>query len=190
MALKAEDYNRAAKALECDPAAIMAFMKVESRGSGFLPSGEPVILFERHVFNRRLRALGIIVRDKPLLVNSTPGGYKGGMAEHARLSQAVQIHREAALESCSWGLGQIMGYHWESLGYESLQEFINDMYESESKQMDAFIRFIKVNPPLHRAIQQLDWPKAARLYNGPAYQHNKYDIKLAAEYAKLKAIKS
>lgn len=182
--LSNKDYERAAKALGSSVAAIKAVVRVESRGTGFLPSGEPVVLFERHVMNRRLRAKGIIVRDKPDIVNTAPGGYKGGAAEHARLQKAAEIDRECALESCSWGLFQIMGFHWKLLGYKTLQAFVNDMYKSESKHLDAFVKFILANPSIHKALKSLDWEAFARGYNGPAYKRNMYDTKLAAEYAK------
>ena len=179
-----KDFNRAAKALNCSVAAIKAVVRVESRGNGFLPSGEPVILFERHIMNRLLRAKGIIVRDKLDIVNTQPGGYKGGQAEHARLAEAVKIDRDCALQSCSWGLFQIMGFHWKALGYKTLQAFINDMYKSESKQLDVFVKFIQINPSIHKALRELDWHKFAHGYNGPNYRKNRYDEKLSNEYAK------
>jgi hypothetical protein len=179
-----KDYNRAAKALGCPVAAILAVVKVESRGKGFLASGEPVILFERHVFNRRLRDKGIIVRDRPEIVNTSPGGYIGGAGEHGRLAEAVKIDRDAALESCSWGLFQIMGYHWKALGYKTLQAFINDAYKSEAKHLDMFVKFILANPRIHASLKALDWESFARGYNGPAYKRNRYDTRLMEEYAK------
>lgn len=178
------DYKRAAKALSCSVAAVKAVVKVESRGNGFLASGEPVVLFERHIMNRLLRKKGIIVRDRPDIVNTSPGGYKGGAAEHARLAAAAEIDRECALQSCSWGLFQIMGFHWKLLGYNTLQAFINDMYKSEAKHLDCFVKFVKANPKVHKAIMELDWPAFAHGYNGPNYKRNRYDEKLAAEYAK------
>lgn len=182
--LSSKDYERAAKALGCPVEAVYAVVKVESRGNGFLPSGEPVILFERHVFNRRLRDKGIVVRDRPDLVNTTPGGYLGGAKEHQRLAEAVQIDRDAALESCSWGLFQIMGYHWKTLGYKNLQAFINDAYKSEGKHLDMFVKFVLAHPRINAALKALDWEAFARGYNGPAYKRNRYDTRLMEEYAK------
>ena len=184
MTLKQSDYEKAAKDLGVDVASVKAVVEVESRGEGFLDSGEPVILFERHVFNRRLRNKGIVVRDQPDIVNPTAGGYKGGVAEHARLQRAVKIDRDAALESASWGLFQIMGYHWESLGYGSLQKFINAMYKDEGAHLAAFVKFIKVNRNIHKALKAKDWAAFARGYNGPAYTINRYDERLARAYIK------
>ena len=77
-----------------------------------------------------------------------------------------------------------MGYHWKALGYKTLQAFINDMYKSEAKHLDAFVKFIQVNPATHKALCALDWPTFALRYNGPNYRQNNYDVKLAAAYAK------
>ena len=180
--LTTKDYERAAKALGSSVEAVIAVTQVEAKGSGFLASGEPVILFERHVFNRLLRKKGIVVRDMPDIVNTAPGGYKGGVAEHARLALATAIDRDAALESCSWGLFQIMGYHWQALGYKTLQAFINDMYKSEAKQLDAFVKFVMVNPAIHKALIACDWATFALRYNGPNYRQNKYDSRLMAAH--------
>lgn len=186
-ALKQSDFEKAAKELGVDVASVKAVVEVESRGKGFLDSGEPVILFERHVFNRRLRNKNIIIRDRPDLINPTAGGYKGGAAEHVRLQQAVLVDREAALESASWGLFQIMGYHWKDLGYASLQSFINAMYKDEPAHLDAFVKFIKANKNIHTALKVRNWENFASGYNGPAYKRNRYDEKLSAAYKKHSA---
>lgn len=187
--LTPEDYSRAAKALDVPVAAIHAVTEVESKGSGFLADGRPVILFERHIMRRQLEKMGRKDLDDlqvkfPSYVNKQPGGYKGGAAEHERLGLAATIHRQCALESCSWGLFQIMGFHWKVLGYESVQAFVNAMYRSEGDQLDAFVRFIKVNPNLLRALKAQDWAAFASGYNGPAYLNNSYHIKLAAAFAR------
>lgn len=78
-----------------------------------------------------------------------------------------------------------MGFNWESLGYPSLKAFINAMYESEAKQLDAMCRYIKVNY-LVDELQRHDWAGFAKGYNGSNYAINKYDQKLAAAYAKAK----
>lgn len=184
--LTIQDYTLAANSLGVEVACVRAVTKVESRGSGFLASGEPVILFERHWMYKLLKAK---TGKEPAIddvCNPKAGGYKGGVAEHARLSAAVAIDRECALQSASWGLFQIMGFHWKALGYASVQDFINVQYRSEAGQLDTFVKFIKINPGMHQALKQKDWAKFARLYNGPDYSKNQYDIKLAAAYASFK----
>ena len=122
-----EDFLRAAKALDCDVAAIKAFAKVESRGTGFLPDGKPVILFERHIFHRLLKQKGLSCDDTSICATKA-GGYLGGSKEHGRLEKAVKIDRDSALQSASWGMFQVMAFNWKLCGYTSLQDFINAAY--------------------------------------------------------------
>lgn len=180
--LNITDFQRAAKELNCEVAAIRAVASVESLDGGFLSDGRPKILFERHVFHKRTK--GIHSAKHPSISNKVAGGYgRPGENQHDRLAVAAELNRTAALESASWGMFQIMGYHWKELVYKSLQEFINAMYESEAKQLDAFVRFIKVNK-LDGPLRQKKWADFARRYNGPAYAKNKYDVKMAEAYKK------
>ena len=187
--LKAEDYSAAAAALGVPVACIRAVTEVESKGSGFLDDGRPVILFERHIMRRQLLKIGRkdvadLETKYPSVVNAKSGGYKGGKAEHDRLGLAATIHRACALESCSWGIFQVMGFHWQLLGYASVQEFVNAMYRDEAGQLDAFVRFIKANPNLLKALKAQDWKALAKGYNGPGYAENSYDTRLAAAFDK------
>ena len=183
MALSDADYHEAAATLGLETAVIKAFATVESNGSGMLATGEPKILFERHVFYKRLKAKGINPDlAPPDICSPVTGGYKGGVEEHKRLARAVAIDREAALESASWGSFQIMGYHWKALGYPSLQSFINDMYAGERGQLKAFVKFIQINPNILSALKRKDWVAAAKGYNGPGYAANRYHEKLKQAY--------
>ncbi|UCS82818.1 endolysin [Yersinia phage vB_YenS_P400] len=179
------DIKRAADKLGVEPAKVWAVTEVESNGYGMLPSGKPKILFERHVFRKELAKRGIKTDGLPESICSVKtGGYQGGEAEYNRLDRAAKIEREAALSSCSWGLFQIMGYHWKALKYASLQEFVNAMYSGEAGQLDAFVRFIQANPQLDKALKSGDWTAFAKGYNGAGYKANRYDEKLKAAYDK------
>jgi hypothetical protein len=194
------DLEWAAKTLKVSVAAVMAVNEVESRGSGFFSSGSAAILYERHVMRKRLRAHGVnpglYEIHHPELVNAKTGGYRGGQAEYDRLQKAQAIHREAALESCSWGGYQIMGYHWKVLGYASIDDFVTRMQRSERDQLEAFVRFIQQDPVLQRALKELDWTGFAKRYNGPGYyKHNPpYDVRLSTAHSshlkKLKALRA
>lgn len=194
--LKQRDLEQAAERLGVPLASVLAVNTVESQGSGFLANGRPAMLFERHVMRERLlehrhvlpglaspeATVEALAACYPALVNARPGGYAGGAAEHQRLAQARQIHDSAALESASWGLFQVMGHHWQRLGYASVQAFAHAMAESEAQQLEAFVRFVETDPALHKALKAKRWAKFARLYNGPAYAQNLYDVKLARAY--------
>ena len=178
-----------ASKLSIEVAALKAVIEVECKGSGFNADGTPVILFERHVFRQRLIAnkrdldLALAMRKRPDLCNKSAGGYGLYSAQHGRLNAAAQYHRDSALESASWGIGQVMGYHWKALGYSTLQNFINAMYRDEASQLDAMCRYIVTNK-LINALKNKDWRAFARGYNGPAYAKNSYDVKLGNAYKK------
>src|SRR5690554_3323083 len=190
--LKESDLISAAARLGVELATIKAVKEVERRGSGFFAPGKPAILFERHIMRRRLLLIegdedlngrvAQLERDYPALVNSRPGGYAGGLAEYPRLARAKMLEHDAAIESASWGLFQIMGFHWSALGYASAQAFEQAMQASEANHLDAFVRFIEADPALHKALRGRKWAAFARIYNGPGYARNLYDVKLARAY--------
>ena len=104
------------------------------------------------------------------------------------MARAAQvIDRQCALESASWGAFQIMGYHWKTCGYETLQQFINAQ-QTAAGQLNSFVRFIQADSRLSRALKAKDWATFARIYNGPGYAANKYDVKLAAADKKFGGI--
>ncbi|QOK96347.1 DUF3380 domain-containing protein [Ralstonia pseudosolanacearum] len=189
--LSAADLQRAADTLGVPVAAVRAVNEVESLGSGFLPDGRPVILFERHVMYRQLMAAekdadALAVRY-PNIVNPGRGGYVGKAGEHTRLAQAIAIDRSCAFASASWGLFQIMGYHSERMGYPDVAAFVAAMQRDEGAQLDAFVRFVSTDPALHKALAGGRWSTFAALYNGPAYKDNLYDVKLARAFARYQA---
>lgn len=194
--LRQSNLVSAAKHLGVELAAIMAVNEVESLGQGFDATGKPKILFERHVMYRQLstprhagddaaalkaHAVQLAV-SYPALVNPRPGGYAGGTAEHQRLANARLLDALCADESASWGAFQIMGYHWQRLGYASIDAFVACMSHSEAEQLAAFVGFIETDPALHKALKGKKWAQFAKLYNGPAYARNLYDVKLERAY--------
>ena len=194
--LKNVDLVNAAQRLDVPLAAVYAVNEVESKSMGFLDIGKPVILFERHIMYRQLskvrhesdnpadlkRRADQLAAAHPAIVNPKAGGYVGGSAEHQRLGSARVLNDIAALESASWGAFQIMGFHWKRLGYASAQDFVASMSTNESQQFDAFVRFIETDPALYKALKARKWVEFAKLYNGPDYQRNLYDIKLQRAY--------
>lgn len=184
--LRESDLIAAADRLDVPLASIKAVNEVESSGRGFLADGRPVILFERHVFWRQLQAHGIDPAPhaalRPSIVNQKRGGYAGGAAEYTRLAAASQIYAPAAQEAASWGAFQIMGYHWEALGFADIETFVATQSRSEGDQLATFVAFILADPALHRALKGRKWAQFARIYNGPAYAENLYDVKLARAY--------
>lgn len=191
--LTAADLVAAAAQLSLPLSTVRAVNEVESAGLGFLPDGRPKILFERHVFWKRLKAFGIdpapIAAKSPHLVSQTPGGYQGGSSEYMRLAAAENIHPQAAKESCSWGAFQIMGYHWQAMKYAGLADFIARMELSEGEHLGAFVRYLQhVDPALVAALKARKWAAFAKGYNGPGYAANLYDVKLDRAAARYRAL--
>lgn len=178
------DFRRAAAALGVDVATVRAVTEVEARGRGFLATGEPVILFERHVFHRLTG--GFYSARHPDISNPKRGGYGAESQQHARLQKAARLDRESALQSASWGLFQIMGFNHAAAGHPTLQGFINAMYRSEGAHLDAFVAFVRSDSAMHRDLVAHNWAGFARRYNGPDYAANHYDTRLAAAYARIK----
>ncbi len=179
-----DDYKKAAQKLGCEVAAIKAVSEVESGPHGaFLPSGDPVILFERHKFSKFTG--GKYDDSHPGISNRKPGGYGPVSQQHARFEEAAALDSDAAQQSCSWGRFQVMGFHWKILGYPNLQDFVDGMYASEANHLDAFVRFIDKNG-LAKHLKNKSWAALAQGYNGREYKKNRYDEKLAAAYKKYK----
>jgi hypothetical protein len=171
--------ERAARSIGCQVAAVRAVIDVESRG-GFLDDKRPKILFERHYFSKLTD--GQFDARHPEISNPKPGGYLGGTQEYARLDKAIKLSRSAALRSASWGSFQIMGDNFAACGFADVESFVAAMVSGAPAHLDAFVKFVKKKGLGDEMIRR-DWAGFARGYNGPAYKINKYDEKLAAQYA-------
>lgn len=192
------DIAGTAESLGLEPCVLYAVCQVEAGGDGFLPDGRPKILFEGHVFwkelqNRGYNPRGLLTRADVrqnhghiadiLYPKWTKAFYQGGGREHDRLNRARAINNEAALCSASWGAFQIMGFHYDLCGFETVQEFAAMMGQGYAGQLEALGCFLKVNN-LIRPLKAHDWAAFARGYNGAGYAQNNYDLKLRQAYEK------
>lgn len=187
------DFSRAAKAIGCSVAAVQAVCEVEAPRGGFDRSGQPVILFEGHIFSRLTG--GQWDRTHPTIsyprwtrqhYAKGPTADARNAGEHTRLQQAVALDRSAALRSASWGRFQILGDNHRAAGHPTLQSFINAMYASEAEHLDAFVEFIK-SKGLAQHLVERNWEAFAHWYNGPAHAQNRYAPRMAAAYAERSA---
>jgi peptidoglycan hydrolase-like protein with peptidoglycan-binding domain len=175
------DYVEAGRRLSCEPAAVMAVVMTEVGIRGpFDSQGRPTILFERHVFSRLTGRK--FDASYPDISNPVPGGYGYFSAQYTRLQRASELDHAAAQQSASWGAFQIMGENFKQAGFGSVDEFVAAMKTSTKNQMAAFTTFIINDRGLMAALQQKDWKKFARKYNGPSYEVNHYDIKMKHNY--------
>lgn len=188
--IKEKDFKEVAERYNIEVATIKAVYEVESDGDAFLSDGSPKILFEGHVFWRQLEVKGIDPKDHVqgnediLYKKWTRKFYKGGIAEYDRLKRAMQIDKEAALRSASWGSFQIMGYHAESLEFQDVFDFYYTLRTGEFQNLQMFIKFCEANN-LSRHLRSKNWTAFAKGYNGPGYAQNQYDIKLEKAYNKF-----
>lgn len=185
-------FSEAAILLDVEVEVVKAVTKVESNGSGFEFNNHPRILFESHIFWKKLKNPDKYnTKDNKDILNKTwdegQGYYKGGVAEYARLEKARLISTEAAEASASWGLFQIMGFNYKECGCNSVREFVDRMSMNEYQQLLLFVAYIK-HRNLHPYLQKKDWAGFAKYYNGSGYEINKYHIKLKEAYNLYKGI--
>lgn len=175
-------FDAAITELAVEPASLWSVVMVETRGCGFLPNRRPKILFERHIFHERTN--GKFGATHPDISHPEWGGYGKDSAQYDRLARAMELNRQAALESASWGLPQIMGFNAISVGYASAEDMIKSFTSSESAQLEGMVRFLKTNK-LVRALADRAWATLARHYNGPDFAKNNWDTKLAEFHKKF-----
>ena len=174
-----------------DTRRIKAVATVESGGSGWFSSGLPKILYERHLFTRFTN----IVKEIPGLGwigYKTHGGYSNDINNNdiqdswEKLSYAVCIDPDKAIQSISIGKFQVLGQWYKELGYNSPLDMLWDARDSELGHYRMLVGYIKNVANLQYAFLQLSTnPETCRNfakgYNGPKYMnHNPgYHIRLA-----------
>lgn len=182
--------ERIAARLKIDPAALQAMAEVESGGRVFaLVKGkqEPLIRFEGHYFDRRLKEpLRSLARQQGL-ASPNAGTVKNPKDQPGRwalLTKAVRIDKQAALESISIGLGQVMTAHWSKLGFENVGAMIAEARSGAAGQIEIMARYIE-KFGLVDELQRLDFTGLARGYNGPDFRKYGYHLNIAAAYARI-----
>lgn len=175
--------------LRVEPAALAAVAHIESglRVQVTVDGRrEPLIRFEGHYFDRRLagakreraRSEGLASPEAGAVVNPPSQAERWAM-----LRRAAAIDADAAYESTSWGIGQVMGAHWAWLGYASVAALAAEARSGLAGQLRLMARYID-KAGLAGTLRRRDWAAFAHGYNGPAYRRNRYDTKLARAHAR------
>ena len=113
-------------------------------------------MFERHIFHRLTG--GRFDAGDADVSQPTSGGYgPGDTHQYDRLAAAISLDRDAALQSASWGLGQIMGMNFQAAGFDSAEDMVTAMVESEDRQLLASAKFIKRQHGMADALKDHDW---------------------------------
>ena len=161
---------------------LAAIASVESSGNGFDKDGQVKVRFEPHHFNKRSET------KMPFTDGGKGFSRIASETNRAAYLNACEIDDSAAIESTSFGMFQIMGFHWKSLGYDSPQAFAEGM-NYEAGQYRAFSLFIMRNKNLRDVAREGeptldDFRKFARTYNGPSNVEN-YAAKMFKAYQAL-----
>lgn len=181
-----EDYQAAADRLGVDVAAVKAVAEVEASGATFWQidgKSLPPIRLEAHWFGKltgyAYNESHPHISSKKWNVALAAATWAGAWAQYR---QAATLNESAAIQACSWGFAQIMGFHWKALGYDSPQAF-RDSMNTEGGQLEAFARFIYATPAAHDALQRKDWHAFENAYNGGGF-NGAYARKMADAYAR------
>jgi len=184
--------TRIARREGLEPAALLAVVQVESSGKPYnlADPSFPTFLFERHVFYKQL-ASDPARQNKAVSAGLAHNGWRRSTQyldqdtsakRIALLARATAISKEAAYASCSWGVGQIMGFNATSIGFQSAVAMVDFMRAGKlTAQIDCMYRFIKWKK-LDRHIRSKNWAGFAQGYNGNGYAANQYDTKMAVAY--------
>lgn len=171
-----------ANSIGIDYAALRAFISVESGGAGFI-SGRIVIQFEPSWFKK----LAPFAPSGKWSINKV----ENQAAEYIAFSDAFRKDPTKAMQSTSWGLGQIMGFHYGRLGYKTVDDMVNDFKKGDYQQVMGIAKFIATSPALLRAIKAKNWHQVAVNYNGAGYKElarrykrEPYNISLEKAYTK------
>jgi hypothetical protein len=122
-----------------------------------------VILYERHIFATRSR--NQITASYPDLSGRPYTTYGTLADQYTRLTQAMALDRTAALEACSWGLGQVLGENATALGYADVDAMVTEAIQSEGKQLNAVVAFLRHNN-LVEPLRNKQWDEFSNIYNG------------------------
>jgi len=144
-------------------AAIHAIIAVESAGSG-MEDKRMKIRFETHIFWRKwgknnpdiFHEFFSFDKEKPWLnqtYREAPFHGRQDLEQYV-LKHALQLNESAAYESISMGLGQLMGFHWEQLGFKSAKDFYYNQLNSERNQALALFDFIRSDTKMLTALQE------------------------------------
>ena len=177
------DIPRIASTIDCGEDELRAFMEVEAGGRGFDSQGRVKALFEPHKFYANLSGAKRDLAVKRGLAYPKWGQKKYPKDSYPRILSAMAIDETAALKSISWGLGQIMGENYGMLGYDSPQAMVAAFAADEEHHLEGIVQFL-VKSGIDDDLRAHRWAVVARVYNGPGYVKNKYDVNLEKAYKK------
>jgi len=180
-----------------DPIFLQAVLNVESGGRARAADERMIIRFEAHIFESFLNNPDIFnkyfqIADRqpwkaPQYYRTDPTGdwkmiHTGNQdSEYKALDVARGVASDYAYQSISMGAPQIMGFHYERLGYPTAAHMFRAMDSSDLIQIATYFNFLFADRRLVQAIFDNDFVTFAKIYNGS----EEYALGLIAEYQRL-----
>lgn len=190
--LDAGAFSRSATRLGCTVPQIMAVKATESSGAGF-EEGKPKLLPERHIFSRLTE--GRFDKTHPHLSYPKWGTlpYPAGQrARYDMLLEMIHLDVDAGFQSASYGLFQIMGFHYATCGYSSPYSFATSQAYDEETQLKAFESLVVSKGWVAKLRACTSDPKTCEpfceVYNGKSFRENGYQNRIAASIAKYQSL--
>lgn len=143
------------------------------------------------------KTIGKAAEKKSILVDQVTGEEakaadiygSPGLPQYRRLVKAYQLDKSAALQACSWGKFQIMGFNYKNAGFGDVFAFVKAMCSGDPAHIKAFLKFAKSNPILLDGLRKRNYEKIAEGHNGASWKTINKDYaknieKFSKEYKK------
>jgi len=193
--LQPGDIGKAAQEVGLPTAVLLAWLEVEVGATirGFDNKNRIIILPEPHRFYanlgagpKRAEAIKQGLAYAKWGAKPYPASYDARYEVFAKM-EAIDV--EAARDSASQGLPQILGQNAEKCGYANATAMFTDFMLGETQQLKAMVTLMKnwgiVTMLSGKNLALADnWRPAAFKYNGTGYEKNGYHTKLATAFVK------
>ena len=169
------EFESTATKIGIPPAIMAAFVAVESSGNNL------AVRFEPHLFNGSKKE----TKGDATTMPNTPsaGGFSRVASETNRgaFETAFKIDKKKAIRSASFGSVQVLGQHLLDIYGDpdkAKTAFFGQTPGDQTISKELVVRWFKGRPAAVNAANSGDFAKLARLYNGPSYAANAYDINI------------
>ena len=154
-----------AKQYHLDWRILFAILQKESNAKGFDNKGNIKKRFEKHIYSGFKSVLEGVRKRHPQL----PGLDADWIKSHS-LDEIEQL-------STSFGIAQIMGWHYPLLYYRSIEDMVQAWKDSEEIQVRDFCLFCVRynNGKFLQALKDLNIISIATQYNGSGFAKNNWD---------------
>lgn len=182
-----------------DETVVRATFAIESGGLAFGPFGKAMIRFENHIFFMKLDNPDLYYRN----FKNNGNDVNSHLFRRTENSEWIQFHgdqklewevfefaktvnKDAAEQSISIGMGQIMGFNYTNVGYASaarmIEAFSQNNLSGVISQVCAFFAYCVNKPGAIEYLRNKDWENFALAYNGA----RSYGELLENQYNKMK----